>query len=108
MGLSTARPKAGLSTHGTSVSLRCAIALALGTLAYSPGNILAQESVVEEIITIGTRAAGRISDDLPVAVDTLSAEEMAETGQTEVGRMLQSLAPSFNFSSSLFPMVRTP
>ena len=100
MRLSTARPKSGLSKPGSSVSLRCAIALALGTLAYSPGNVLAQKSVVEEIITIGTRAAGRVSNDLPVAVDTLSAEQMATTGQTEVGRMLQSLAPSFNFSSS--------
>jgi iron complex outermembrane receptor protein len=33
-------------------------------------------------------------------VDTLTADDMAATGQTEVGRMLQSLAPSFNFSSS--------
>lgn len=33
-------------------------------------------------------------------VDVLSAEALEETGQTEVGRMLQAIAPSFNFSSS--------
>ncbi|WP_353514036.1 TonB-dependent receptor plug domain-containing protein, partial [Vallitalea maricola] len=39
-------------------------------------------------------------EDLPVPVDILSAEALANTGQTEVGRMLQAIAPSFNFSSS--------
>jgi iron complex outermembrane receptor protein len=33
-------------------------------------------------------------------VDSISDDMMEKTGQTEVGRMLQSLAPSFNFSSS--------
>jgi iron complex outermembrane recepter protein len=96
----TASPISGLSKSRASAALRCAIALSLGTLAYSPGAALAQDAAIEEIITIGTRARGRVSEDLPVAVDSLSAEDMAATGQTEVGRMLQSLAPSFNFSSS--------
>ncbi|MGH1471001.1 MAG: TonB-dependent receptor plug domain-containing protein [Cellvibrionaceae bacterium] len=56
--------------------------------------------VMDEIITIGTRVAGRSSADLPVPVDSLSEEVLESTGQTEVGRMLQTLAPSFNFSSS--------
>lgn len=58
------------------------------------------EELIEEIVTLGTRQAGRVSSDLAVPVDTLSADEMSSTGQTEVGRMLQVLAPSFNFSSS--------
>ena len=58
------------------------------------------EGVIEEVVSIGTRAPGRVSADLAVAVDSLSADDMASTGQTEVGRMLQALAPSFNFSSS--------
>lgn len=96
----TASPLSRLSKSGAPVLLRSAIALALGTLAYSPGTVLAQERVIEEIITIGTRAPGRVSEDLAVAVDSLSSADMEATGQTEVGRMLQSLAPSFNFSSS--------
>ncbi len=56
--------------------------------------------IVEEIVTLGSRAPGRVATDLPVPVDTLNAEDLSKTGQTEVGRMLQSLAPSFNFSSS--------
>jgi iron complex outermembrane receptor protein len=58
------------------------------------------DKVLEEVVVTGTRAPGRSAEDLPVPVDVLTAEAMAKTGQTEVGRILQSLAPSFNFSSS--------
>jgi len=67
-------------------------------LAQEPAQVTAQE--VEKISIIGSRVAGRSADDLPVPVDILSAEALANTGQTEVGRMLQAIAPSFNFSSS--------
>jgi iron complex outermembrane recepter protein len=58
------------------------------------------DQIIEEVISIGTRVPGRTAEDLPVPVDVLSADDLSKTGQTEVGRMLQSLAPSFNFSSS--------
>jgi iron complex outermembrane receptor protein len=58
------------------------------------------EAKVEKIAVVGSRVAGRSVEDLPVPVDILSAEALANTGQTEVGRMLQAIAPSFNFSSS--------
>lgn len=66
---------------------------------------LAQEAAtnqqeVEQISVIGSRVSGRSADDLPVPVDILSSEALANTGQTEVGRMLQAIAPSFNFSTS--------
>lgn len=74
-------------------------------LVLAASNTLAQQTaganqVIEEVVTIGTRTQGRSAEDLPVPVDVLNAEAMANTGHTEVGRMLQSLAPSFNFSSS--------
>ncbi|HEC00186.1 MAG TPA: TonB-dependent receptor [Sphingomonadales bacterium] len=55
---------------------------------------------LEEIISIGSRAKGRTAVKTPVPVDTISARSMMATGETETGRILQSLAPSFNFSSS--------
>jgi iron complex outermembrane receptor protein len=79
------------------------IALIMVTGGLPPQASLAQDEadeLIEEIVTLGTRAPGRVSADLAVAVDTLTADDMATTGQTEVGRMLQTLAPSFNFSSS--------
>lgn len=59
-----------------------------------------QQQAIEKISIIGSRVSGRSADDLPVPVDILSAEALANTGQSEVGRMLQAIAPSFNFSSS--------
>ena len=55
---------------------------------------------LEEIVTIGTRAPDRSRLDSPVPVDVISEDEIRKTGHTEVGRVLQTLAPSFNFSSS--------
>ncbi len=67
-------------------------------LAQEPAPVQLEE--VEKISIVGSRVAGRSVEDLPVPVDILSAEALANTGQTEVGRMLQAIAPSFNFSSS--------
>ena len=55
---------------------------------------------LEEIVTIGTRVPERSRLDSPVPVDVISQDEIRKTGHTEVGRVLQALAPSFNFSSS--------
>ena len=82
------------------------LALTVAALA-QPGLAVAQQSAagtnngaIEEIVALGTRAPGRTAEDLPVPVDTITSDAMEETGQTEVGRMLQTLAPSFNFSTS--------
>ncbi len=55
---------------------------------------------LEEIVTLGTRAPERSRLDSPVPVDVIGEDEIRKTGHTEVGRVLQALAPSFNFSSS--------
>ncbi len=58
------------------------------------------EKKPEAITVVGSRVAGRSADDLPVPVDILSKEALQNTGQIEVGKMLQAIAPSFNFSTS--------
>ncbi len=55
---------------------------------------------LEGIYVVGSRAPVRSALDRLVPVDIVTAEDMRDTGQTEVGRMLQRLIPSFNFSSS--------
>ncbi len=55
---------------------------------------------LESIYVVGSRASARSALDRLVPVDIVTAEDMRDTGQTEVGRMLQRLIPSFNFSSS--------
>jgi len=75
-------------------------------LASPAGNLRAETEeaarpdIVDEIIIVGTRSPGRTALESPVPVDSFSMAAMGETGHVEVGRMLQALAPSFNFSSS--------
>ncbi len=79
-------------------------AFAAAVTAFSAGAQSSSESAsdeaLEEVVVVGSRAPGRTMADMPVPVDTLTADALNATGQTEVGRMLQALAPSFNFSSS--------
>ena len=77
-----------------------AVTAAVASLTQSVHLAAQNEPALEEVVVTGTRAPGRSAEDLPVPVDVLTAQDLANTGQTEVGRMLQSIAPSFNFSSS--------
>ena len=52
------------------------------------------------VVGVGTRGQGRTVTDSPVPVDVVTEQEIIETGEAEVGRIIQSLIPSFNFSSS--------
>ena len=52
------------------------------------------------VVGVGTRVEGRSITDSPVPVDVVTEQEILETGHSEVGRIIQALIPSFNFSSS--------
>ena len=52
------------------------------------------------VVGVGTRGQGRTVADSPVPVDVVTEQEIIETGEAEVGRIIQALIPSFNFSSS--------
>jgi len=73
------------------------ISIVIG-LPFNP--VSAADNAREELITLGTRTEGRTAVDSPVPVDLIDSDAMKYTGDTEVGRMLQKLVPSFNFSSS--------
>ena len=103
----------GSHTHSSikpkNFTQKCTLPVLLGLmlplpLAISTAVVQAQETpqanAVEEMMVVGTRTKGRTAEDLPVPVDVLDTEALTKTGQTEVGRMIQSLAPSFNFPSS--------
>lgn len=74
--------------------------LATGQSAIAAEDTPQAEKKPEAITVVGSRVAGRSADDLPVPVDILSKEALQNTGQIEVGKMLQAIAPSFNFSTS--------
>ena len=52
------------------------------------------------VVGVGTRAEDRSVVDSPVPVDVVTEQEILETGEAELGRVIQALIPSFNFSSS--------
>jgi iron complex outermembrane receptor protein len=49
------------------------------------------------IIVTGTRRTDRTVADSPVPVDVISADAIANSGQTETNKILNNLVPSFNF-----------
>jgi iron complex outermembrane receptor protein len=53
----------------------------------------------DTLVVVGSRTA-RTAIETPVPVDVLASEDMAQTGMSETSRMVQFLAPSFNFSTS--------
>ncbi len=55
---------------------------------------------LEKLVVVGSRFEERSVSDSPVPIDVITEEEIVATGQTEVGRIIQELVPSFNFSSS--------
>jgi outer membrane receptor protein involved in Fe transport len=58
-------------------------------------------TIQDELITVGTRGGReRSAVDSSVPIDSFSISDLQGGGQTEVSRMLQMAAPSFNFSTS--------
>ncbi|MET0387789.1 MAG: TonB-dependent receptor [Polyangiales bacterium] len=54
----------------------------------------------QEVVVVGSRVRPRSDTDTPSPVDVLSAQDLQKTGTTELGKALQMLAPSFNFSTT--------
>ena len=57
-------------------------------------------AILEEVVTIGTRVKGRTVTDSTVAVDVISGDALKRIGHSETARMIQNIAPSFNFNSN--------
>ena len=62
--------------------------------------ILASIQIVDTVVVVGTRSIGRKVLQTPVPIEVVSREQLSLTGQSETGRVLQMLVPSFNFPSS--------
>ena len=62
--------------------------------------VLAPIQTVESVVVVGTRSIGRRALQAPVPIEVVGRKQLSLTGQSETGRVLQMLVPSFNFSSS--------
>jgi iron complex outermembrane receptor protein len=97
MNNSTRKPfsKRRLASLIASQSVNAAL---IATTATVSQLVLAEQQLMEEVVTIGTRVAGRTATDAAVPIDVIQTEELTKSGFTELGQSLQSMAPSFNFS----------
>lgn len=76
---------------------------ALTAIHTAPMALAQSDDNVEDlgnIVSVGTRVAGRTITETAAPVDIITSEEITNSGATEVGKILQLLAPSFNFSST--------
>lgn len=79
-----------------------ACAAALLTLPCSLTALAAQEEVtdLEDVVVLGSRATPRTQTETAAPVDVIHRDEIERTGVVETSKLLQFLAPSFNFSTS--------
>ncbi|KFN43495.1 TonB-dependent receptor plug domain-containing protein [Arenimonas oryziterrae] len=64
------------------------------------GKAETEVKTIDAISVIGSRASSRSATETAVPVDIITREQIEATGATETGRLLQKLAPSFNFPQS--------
>jgi iron complex outermembrane receptor protein len=63
-------------------------------------NEQANEHAATSVVVLGSRAAARTALDASAPVGLISAKDMQMAGPLELGKLLQTLDPSFNFSST--------
>jgi iron complex outermembrane receptor protein len=81
----------------TTLSLALALAFtALPAAAQDPQAAPANE--LDTIQVLGSRAKNRTAAETAAPVDIIRAEQIERTGVQELGQLLQTLEPSFNFS----------
>lgn len=77
--------------------------LAAGTIMTS-STALAQEAANgpadQEVVVLGTRSEGRLASNSPAPVDVFSGKDLQSRGLSDISRILQFLAPSFNYARS--------
>src|SRR6266700_420910 len=73
------------------------VTVAAGQTVTADFKLTATPLSLNEVVVVGARTS-RTATETPVPVDVISAQEMTETGLTEVNQMLATLAPSFNAS----------
>lgn len=85
-----------------SLSRPAWLAISTSVLAFSalPGTSVAQQQdadeAVEEIVTIGTRRAGRTAIDTAVPIDVFNQEELDSVSSNDMIDVVKTLVPSFN------------
>ncbi len=94
-----------MSQHHTGTirfsALFVAMSLALPAMAQDSAADADEDSTeLEQVIVIGSRARGHTATETLAPVDVLTRAKLESNGALEVGKLLQMLEPSFNFSTT--------
>lgn len=87
-------------SHATLMATISALALTAAPAFAQQAGQPAEAASADEgstIIVTGTRRTDRTVADSPVPVDVISTDAIANSGQTETNKILNTLVPSFNF-----------
>jgi iron complex outermembrane receptor protein len=81
-------------------SFQQVLPLAAMLLASVPALAQEDSAAVPSVVVLGSRAPAKGALDTAVPVGLVSAKDMQSTGMLELGKVLQDLDPSFNFSTT--------
>ncbi|CAN5391464.1 TonB-dependent receptor [soil metagenome] len=77
-----------------------ALTLSLGATGALAQSSPPAESVMDEVLVVGSRVPGRLATETAAPVDVFTGEVLAQRGFTDLGKILGFLAPSFNYPRS--------
>ncbi|CAN5272567.1 TonB-dependent receptor [soil metagenome] len=77
-----------------------AVLLAAGSSLTGTAATAQDATSQDELVVLGTRAPGRLAVDSPSPIDVFRGEDLQTRGLSDLGRILQFLAPSFNYARS--------
>ena len=60
---------------------------------------VAQEDVLEEVVTTGTRAKARVVQDTPAPIDVIFGDDFVNQGDSDLGNLLRNIVPSLNLNT---------
>ena len=74
--------------------------MAIPVLAQDEAKDSEEDTTLEEVVVVGSRARGHTATETLAPVDLIDRAQIDSTGALEIGKILQTLEPSFNFSTT--------
>ncbi|WP_020412191.1 TonB-dependent receptor plug domain-containing protein [Microbulbifer sp. VTAC004] len=72
--------------------------LAMAVAAVS-SPVIAEDALIEEVITIGTRVEGRSATDSSAPIDVVTGDEFVNQGDGDLNNLLRNVVPSYNVNA---------
>ncbi|WP_444932093.1 TonB-dependent receptor plug domain-containing protein [Microbulbifer sp. SSSA002] len=69
------------------------------TIAAASSPTIAEDALLEEVITIGTRVEGRSATDSSAPIDIVTGEEFVNQGDGDLNNLLRNVVPSYNVNA---------